>query len=486
MQVLSVDEYYNVKYYTVEDGENRYIAEQLFINKKPRSQIMADIKRSISSIIEERKDLIKHSCYIKNQGLEQIEGEYCLIRRETEVYTPLSEYIKENEVPIERIVEWMTVIGEMAKEAEDKEIFWQGITMDSLWIDKDENLRLLDPDIVLQISKYRELNVIKPIEIYQAPEIFNNKSGDKQSAIYSVGIIMYYLLTGKKPFMSLNKTEINKSDLVHEIINNKLIEPIYLNSRISPALNQFVMSLLNKERESRIKDWSIFFRKLKDIKEKGIFTTKEEESSYRASADKVIRASLRKRKWSNFWRKRKKIVMGSAAMVLLLYIITITGGSDPYINQNTSPKEVVGYFYQAINGKNITLLEETTDIKLKRLSNMVTETHVIEKMRSAYNTEPAKEDEGIFGIKDLEILMITENPQAIFEVNYIFYFNTTEESEGVLQEEQAIEEVRMKHYEVSMTDRLELGNVEGLWKIVNIKGSIEYIINGKMMELLEE
>lgn len=482
MDVLSVHEELDIKFYKLKDNNNdKYIAEQAFGNKEPRSRILADIKRNIENVIVERKNLIKDPTYINYQGFKQVEGEYCLIRSGTEIYKPIDSYLGENKLTLDRIVEWMIVLGRIALEAEENGIVWQGMAMDCLWVDQQGELKLLDPDIASQLAKYREIDSINPIEIYNPPEKYRNMELDTRSLIYSLGIIMYYLATGEKPFTYTDESETDKSDLVHEILNTTPIETIYLNPQIAPSLNVFIMEALNKDKKNRLKGWKSFLSQLETIKKTGVKASGKQESIHRSQADKVIKSSTRKKGLKNFWRKRWKVITIAFSVFIILYLITITGGGDPYITEETPPEQVVNYFYQSIDGKNTTLIEETTIVDLKRLENMVAETHVIEKMQSAYNVQSG-EEEGIFGIKDLSIVEVAKEPQPIFQANYTFYYNIVEQSEDWAENEEPVH----KRYAVDMNDRLELGNVEGLWRIVNIEGSIEYIIEGKTMELLEK
>ncbi len=483
MQVLSVDEESDIKVYLLEDKGAKYIAEKLFSNKSPRSRLLVDIKKKITETISERRELIKHPSYIHYQDIEQINGESCLIREGTELYKPLNKCLNDSDLTLDNFVDWMLDLGQIALEIGGKGVVWQGITMDSIWVTKSGKLRFLDPDIANMLAKYRNTNDIEPIEIYQAPEMFKKKTWDEQSLIYSVGIIMYYLLTGEKPFQTRKKSDIDKSDLVHEIISTTPVEPFYINPRISPKLNDFIMHTLAKEKGNRVESWHSFIKQLEEIKKSGIRATKVEEEESRIRAEKVIKSSFRKKGIKNFWRKKRKAITITLSILVLLYIVSITGGSDPYITEETPAAKVVEYFYQAIDEKNTILLEESSIIDLKRLDSMVAEGHVIGKMRSAYNLE-GTDEEGIFGIKDLSIVNISEGPQPTFQAEYIFYYNMAEQpgstEEGNIQAAEGI-----KHYQSNMTDILELGNVEGIWRIVNIKGSLEYIIKGKTMEILK-
>lgn len=483
MQVLSAREVYGIKNYILEDNQKRFIAEQLFPDREPRSRIIADIKRNIENIINRRNDIIDHPAYIRYRDLKQIEGYYCLIREGREIYTPMAVYLQENRLSLDKVVDWMLTIAEIGLQLQKNQGQWQSISIDALWVDSEDKLRLMDPDIASQITRYRGLDLIEPVEVYQAPEIFKNEVKDSQSLIYSTGIIMYFLATGKNPYVENNTDDIDKSDLVHEILSSSPVEPIYLNTEVSPALNDFIMKTIASDKKERIQNWEFFVKQLNSIKFSGIEATEEESKKYRLKAEKVLKTSSRKKIFSNFWRKRWKTIAIVLSIAVLVYLMSTTGGRDPIITTETSSEQVVLYFYQSIDRKDSALLEETHTVDLKRLEGMVTESYVLERMRQAYEYQ-GEDDEGLFGIKKLSIQQISGEPVPAFEAQYVFYYNTSEEPEdssGYSTQQDA----EFKHYEVNMTDRLELEQIEGIWRIVGISGSIENIIEGSMFELLE-
>ncbi|MFP4017005.1 MAG: protein kinase domain-containing protein [Halanaerobiales bacterium] len=484
MHVLSVHEVSGIKNYILEDNEKEYIAEQLFPEKMPRSRIIADIKRNIEDIIKRRNEFIEHPAYIKYQDLEQLEGQYCLIREGEEIFTPMAVYLQENDLTLEKVVEWMLSIAEIGLQLENNKENWQCMIIDSLWVDSEGRLKLMDPDIAMQVTRYRELDIIDPAEVYRAPEIFRNEIKDNQSLIYSTGIIMYFLITGNVPYIDNKDAGIDKSDLVHEILTSDPVEPIYLNPKVSPALNDFIMNSISTDKNDRIKSWDFFIKQLKSVKGSGIEATEEEEREYSLKAEKIIRTSSRKKGLSNFWRRRWKTIAVVFSVFILVYLISTTGGRQPVITAETSPEQVVLYFYQSIDDKDTALLEETHTLDLKRLESMVTETYVLERMRQAYQYQ-GEEDEGLFGIKNLSIEQLSGEPEPVFEAQYVFYYNIEEEPEDT-NGYSTQEEAGFTHYELNMTDKLELELIDGIWRIVGISVGLENIMEGRVLEPLEE
>jgi serine/threonine protein kinase len=69
---------------------------------------------------------------------------------------------------------------------------------------------------------------------------------DERSDLYSLGVMMYRLLTGELPFR-----EKDLSKLIHQHSALVPVRPTLINSRIPPVLDDIVMKLLAKDPEMR-------------------------------------------------------------------------------------------------------------------------------------------------------------------------------------------------------------------------------------------
>ncbi len=85
---------------------------------------------------------------------------------------------------------------------------------------------------------------------YMAPEQFNNtKNVDQRADIYSLGVLVYEMLTGKKPFPGAFTPE-----LVSSIQKGKYTNPRKYNPGIHPVLLKFIKKSMNPKPERRYKD----------------------------------------------------------------------------------------------------------------------------------------------------------------------------------------------------------------------------------------
>ncbi|MEG1523626.1 MAG: protein kinase [Clostridia bacterium] len=81
---------------------------------------------------------------------------------------------------------------------------------------------------------------------YLSPEQAKGKPVTEGSDLYSVGIMLYEMLTGQVPFDNENSVAVA---LMH--LHDDAVPPIQHNSRISPALNDVIMRTLNKNLSER-------------------------------------------------------------------------------------------------------------------------------------------------------------------------------------------------------------------------------------------
>jgi serine/threonine protein kinase len=92
---------------------------------------------------------------------------------------------------------------------------------------------------------------------YMSPEQVLEKPLDHQTDIYSLGVVMYQLLTGRLPFFASNK-----ASLVYQITNIEPVSPAVHRADLPEALERLVMRTMAKDLSIRFKSWSEFSREL--------------------------------------------------------------------------------------------------------------------------------------------------------------------------------------------------------------------------------
>ena len=86
-----------------------------------------------------------------------------------------------------------------------------------------------------------------------SPEQVREQSLTHQTDIFSLGVLMYQLLTGRLPFQGANNYS-----MIYQIINVDPPQPSQLRADLSPRIDAIVMRALKKDRSERYATWDEF------------------------------------------------------------------------------------------------------------------------------------------------------------------------------------------------------------------------------------
>ncbi len=88
---------------------------------------------------------------------------------------------------------------------------------------------------------------------YMSPQQVRELSLDHQTDIYSLGVVMYQLLTGLLPFQASSNYNI-----IYQIINTEPTRPSQLRKEIPPVLDAIVARAMAKDTKARYPSWAAF------------------------------------------------------------------------------------------------------------------------------------------------------------------------------------------------------------------------------------
>ncbi|MFO1320374.1 MAG: serine/threonine-protein kinase [Burkholderiales bacterium] len=92
---------------------------------------------------------------------------------------------------------------------------------------------------------------------YMSPEQVQEKQVNHQTDIYSLGVVMYQLLTGRLPFQGASR-----GSLLYQVVNIEPVPPSAIRRGIPPELERIVTRALAKSRAARYATWLEFSRDL--------------------------------------------------------------------------------------------------------------------------------------------------------------------------------------------------------------------------------
>jgi len=147
-------------------------------------------------------------------------------------------------------------------EAHDLGVIHRDLKPSNIMIDTEGNAKIMDFGIARSTESkgITEAGVIIGTPEYMSPEQVEGDEVDPRSDIYSLGVILYELVTGRTPFEG--KTPMSVA-LKHK--TSKPQKPQELNTQVPEVLNRLILKCLEKDREKRYQSVDNLLENLKHI-----------------------------------------------------------------------------------------------------------------------------------------------------------------------------------------------------------------------------
>jgi serine/threonine protein kinase/tetratricopeptide (TPR) repeat protein len=170
---------------------------------------------------------------------------------------------------IARTISTARQICEGLTEAHRLGVVHRDLKPSNIMIDRDGNARIMDFGIARSLTAkgITGAGVMIGTPEYMSPEQVEGKDIDQRSDIYSLGIILYEMVTGRVPFEGDTPIAIG---MKHKGEIPK--PPQELNAQVSDELNRVILTCLEKDKETRCQTAGELLSELENI-EKGIPTT---------------------------------------------------------------------------------------------------------------------------------------------------------------------------------------------------------------------
>ena len=164
-----------------------------------------------------------------------------------------------------RVMKLMEQVCSALDFAHQRNVVHRDIKPANLMLTADETVKITDFGTakILQIGTAQTSHVMGTPS-YMSPEQVKGKPVDGRSDIFSLGVILYELMTGEKPFPGQNITTV-----IYKIINEDPISPRSLDSSIHPGLSAVITRALAKEPSARYQTCQELLDALKNYRDAG-------------------------------------------------------------------------------------------------------------------------------------------------------------------------------------------------------------------------
>jgi eukaryotic-like serine/threonine-protein kinase len=182
---------------------------------------------------------------------------------------------EEKRLPIDRAVKLTIKICEALEHIHAQGVVHRDLKPENIMVDADDNIRLIDFGIAGNAGSRRltfanfSKNMGTPD--YISPEQVRGKRGDARSDVYSLGVMLYEMLTGKVPFSGPNPFSVMNDRLL-----NQPVPPRNINPEISPQLQEIVYRALEREPKNRYHSAHEFAHDLEHPDEVGVAARADE------------------------------------------------------------------------------------------------------------------------------------------------------------------------------------------------------------------
>ncbi|MGH9577666.1 MAG: serine/threonine-protein kinase, partial [Terriglobales bacterium] len=153
-------------------------------------------------------------------------------------------------LPVERVVELMFMACLALDHAQHQGVIHCDIKPANLLLCGDGELKISDFGAAQYVAAAHTLLSGVGSPLYMSPEQIEDRRLNHQTDIYSLGAVMYQLLTGRPPFHGSSR-----ESLLHQILRVDPPSPSLARPDLPPALDRIVMRALAKNREERYVEW---------------------------------------------------------------------------------------------------------------------------------------------------------------------------------------------------------------------------------------
>lgn len=165
-------------------------------------------------------------------------------------------------LPIEKVVHIATQVAEGLGFAHEHGIVHRDVKPSNVMVLKNGLVKITDFGIAQMSSATRTISgMVMGSPKYMSPEQVVGQAVDGRSDIFSLGVMLYEMLTGKTPFAGDNI-----SAIMYQILNDEPIPPKTFNQGIPEAVNFIVLKALAKHPDKRYQNAKEMARDLKRYK----------------------------------------------------------------------------------------------------------------------------------------------------------------------------------------------------------------------------
>jgi hypothetical protein len=166
--------------------------------------------------------------------------------------------------PLPRMLRIMEQACSALQFAHERNIVHRDIKPANLMLTADDTVKVTDFGTakILQFGTVQQTAHVMGTPSYMSPEQVKGRAVDGRSDIFSLGVMLYEMVTGEKPFPGQNITTV-----IYKIVNEDPVPPKQVNPSIHPGMSAVVMRALAKDPDTRYQSCREMLEDLKNYRQ---------------------------------------------------------------------------------------------------------------------------------------------------------------------------------------------------------------------------
>jgi len=150
--------------------------------------------------------------------------------------------------PLPRTLRIMDQTCSALQFAHERNVIHRDIKPANLMLTADDTVKVTDFGTakILQFGTVQQTAHVMGTPSYMSPEQVKGRAVDGRSDIFSLGVMLYEMVTGEKPFPGQNITTV-----IYKIVNEEPVPPRQINPSIHAGISTVVMRALEKDPDQR-------------------------------------------------------------------------------------------------------------------------------------------------------------------------------------------------------------------------------------------
>src|SRR6202142_2349529 len=219
---------------------------------------MAKDKKSLDRFVREARaaSQLNHPGICTIHDIDDNEGHPFIVMEKLEG-TSLKDLMRSRKMEVDEILDIGIQVADALSASHAKGIIHRDIKPANIFVAQNGQTKILDFGLAKMVhdpnsseaameDSLTAMGVIPGTAVYMSPEQARGEELDARSDLFSLGVVLYEMATGKKPFATGNVIT-----TLDAVLNQKPVSPLQLNPKLPPDIEGIIGRAMEKDRGHR-------------------------------------------------------------------------------------------------------------------------------------------------------------------------------------------------------------------------------------------